>query len=82
MAKRQTSKKSEPTNRELFELIQKFQEDISSTVNKFADHVEIEFVDLKGRVTCIEANMVTKDYLDEKLGELQGGLIKTIRKEG
>ena len=35
---------------------------------------------MKGRLTTIEANMVTKTYLDEKLGALKGDLIAQDRK--
>lgn len=36
---------------------------------------------LEGRTNKIEATMVTKDYLDEKLGDLRGDIIVLMRKE-
>lgn len=62
--------------------------EILSAVNTFANHVEERFdkIDqrfdrLEGRVGKIEASMVTKDYLDEKLADLRGDLVVMMRKE-
>jgi hypothetical protein len=40
-----------------------------------------EFSELKDRVGRIESNMVTKDYLDNKLSDLRGDLVVMTRKE-
>lgn len=40
-----------------------------------------EFDELKKEVAKIQATMVTKDYLDEKLADLRGDLVVLMRKE-
>lgn len=37
--------------------------------------------DLDRRVAKIEAEMVTKSYLDDKLADLEGGMVGRLRKE-
>ena len=49
-------------------------QDILDAINGFASHVDERF-------EKIESMMVTKDYLDEKLGDLRGDLVVLIRKE-
>jgi hypothetical protein len=55
--------------------------EILSAVNKFADDTEKRFDSLEKRMDKAESLMVTKDYLDDKLGDLKGDIIVTIRKE-
>lgn len=54
-------------------------------VDKRFDSVDKRFYesksDINQRFNRIEANMVTKDYLDEKLADLRGDLVVLIRKE-
>lgn len=40
-----------------------------------------EFSSLEKRVIKIEATMITKEYLDEKLADLRGDLVVLMRKE-
>ncbi|MEK7481200.1 MAG: hypothetical protein AAB633_00440 [Patescibacteria group bacterium] len=50
-------------------------------VDERFNKVDERFDALEGRVTRIEATMVTKSYLDDKLADLKGSLIVTLRKE-
>lgn len=75
---------NEPTN-----------QDILSAINTFAQHTEERFTGVENRlikvedrlsgvendVSSLKTNMVTKDYLDEKLGDLRGDLTILMRKE-
>ncbi len=36
---------------------------------------------IEGRITMIEATMVTKDYLDDKMADLRGDLVCLVKKE-
>ena len=45
------------------------------------DEFNSTFNSLDRRVTRIEANMVTKSYLDEKIGGLRGDMVTLTRKE-
>ena len=63
-------------------------QDLMEVMNNFATQVQTEFVEIKGRLTDVEirlskvsATMVTKDYLDDKLGDLHGDLVLLMRKE-
>src|SRR3989338_1391071 len=63
-------------------------EDILSTINTFAQHTEERFTGIEkrlngveSRLTTVETTMVTKDYLDEKLGDLRGDFTVLMRKE-
>lgn len=67
----------EPTLSDLFEVM-----------TGFAAHVDANFVELKQEigglkheVGRIEATMVTKNYLDDKLAQLRGEMMMTLRKE-
>ena len=62
---------------EILEAINEF----SSKVDERFDKVDERFDNLEGRVGKIEATMVTKDYLDEKLADLRGDLVVLMRKE-
>lgn len=55
--------------------------DTLSAVNDFATKTENRFQGLEQRVGRIEALMVTKDYLDDKLADLRGDLVVLMRKE-
>ncbi|MDD5032408.1 MAG: hypothetical protein PHR36_05240 [Patescibacteria group bacterium] len=45
------------------------------------DKLEGKVDGFEGRVGKIEATMVTKDYLDEKMADLRGDLVVLMRKE-
>ena len=55
--------------------------EFSSRVDERFDKVDERFDNLEGRVGKIEATMVTKDYLDDKLADLRGDLVVLMRKE-
>jgi len=50
-------------------------------VDKRFDAVDKRFEGVEKRLDRIESNMVTKDYLDDKLSDLHGDLTVLIRKE-
>ncbi|MDP2631958.1 MAG: hypothetical protein Q8P30_04315 [Candidatus Uhrbacteria bacterium] len=70
-------------------------EDILETINAFATHTETEIGGVKHsigglkseietmnkRLNRVEALMVTKDYLDEKLWNLKGDMVSMMRRE-
>jgi len=60
----------QPTNQDIIEVIQ-----------VFATHVDGRFDGIEQRLTKVEATMVTKDYLDDKLADLRGDLTILMRKE-
>lgn len=61
----------------------KMLQDILEVVTFIKDNsvTKEEFNQLDQRVTRMETLMVTKDYLDEKLADLQGDLTILMRKE-
>jgi len=61
---------NEPTNKEILEAI-----------NNFSTIVDGKFEAIDKRFDKIEATMVTKDYLDDKLADLRGDLVVLMRKE-
>ena len=56
-------------------------EEILQAINGFADHTEKRFDKIETEVTQIKVQMVTKDYLDDKLADLRGDLVVLMRKE-
>ncbi len=76
--------KNEPTISDVLEAIQIFSnktEDRFNKIDKRFDGLEGKVDGLDARVVKIEQNMVTKDYLDEKLLDLKGDLTVLIKKE-
>lgn len=71
----QTNK--EPTNKEIFETTK----EILEAVNVFSTANDKSLEEIKSRLGKVESNMVTKDHLDEKLGDLRGDLVILTRKE-
>ncbi|MCX6745491.1 MAG: hypothetical protein NTX00_00560 [Candidatus Parcubacteria bacterium] len=45
------------------------------------DGIENRFEGVETRLNRIESQMVTKSYLDDKLADLEGGVISKLRKE-
>lgn len=43
--------------------------------------VENRMIGIEKRLTKVESQMVTKDYLDEKMADLRGDLVVLVRKE-
>lgn len=56
-------------------------QEILQAINSFANHVEGRFDAMDTRLTRVEALMVTKDYLDDKLADLKGDLVVLTRRE-
>jgi len=56
-------------------------EEILKAIHDFANHTEKRFDTLESDVSSLKSQMVTKDYLDDKLSDLKGDLIVLIRKE-
>lgn len=55
--------------------------DILGAIQMFAGNVDNRFDSIERRVTKIEATMVTKDYLDDKLANIHSDIIAQTRKE-
>ena len=55
--------------------------EIIEVINEFSSRVDERLDKLEGKVDKIEATMVTKDYLDEKMADLRGDLVVLMRKE-
>ncbi|MFA4830699.1 MAG: hypothetical protein WC862_02370 [Patescibacteria group bacterium] len=55
--------------------------DFSTNVDKRFTKIESDIMVMKSDITTIKSTMVTKDYLDEKLGDLRGDLTVLMRKE-
>lgn len=66
--------KQEPSNSEMLA-------EIIGAISVFSNDVDKRFVGLENRMSKVEATMVTKDYLDDKLADLRGDLIVIMRKE-
>ena len=67
----------EITHKEILEAINNF---ASSVDNRFFG-MDQRFEQVEQRLSGIEAEMVTKDYLDERLADLRGDLVSVIRGE-
>jgi hypothetical protein len=50
-------------------------------VYKRLDKADVRMDGFEGRLNNIESQMVTKSYLDDKLADLEGGLVVKLRKE-
>lgn len=59
------------------EALEPFVDSIKEDFNK----IDERFNKIDGRLDRIEATMVTKSYLDNKLADIEGGLIGKLRKE-
>jgi predicted nuclease with TOPRIM domain len=74
----------EESKNEILEAINEFSSKVDERFDKVDerfDKVDERFDNLEGRVGKIEATMVTKDYLDEKMADLRGDLVVLMRKE-
>lgn len=56
-------------------------QEILDAIQAFAGNVDKKFEKIDKRLTKVEALMVTKDYLDDKLSDLRGDLVVLLRKE-
>jgi len=74
----------ETSKNEILEAINEFSTKVDERFDKVDerfDKVDERFDRLEGKVGKIEATMVTKDYLDDKLADLRGDLVVLMRKE-
>jgi uncharacterized protein YydD (DUF2326 family) len=56
-------------------------QDILDAINEFSGQVDQRFEGVDQRFQRIESQMVTKDYLDEKMADMRGDLVVLTRKE-
>ena len=56
-------------------------QEILNAINEFADKTEERFLKSEKDIGFLKSNMLTKDYLDEKLADLRGDLVVLTRKE-
>jgi uncharacterized protein YydD (DUF2326 family) len=85
------TKKENPTNQDILTAINDFAnyvqgrfDDIEARfegVDARFDGIGGRFEGIEQRLDRVEATMVTKDYLDEKLADLRGDLVVLVRKE-
>lgn len=68
------------TLKDVYDIVS-FMKDNVVTRQEFHEGINGLRNELKGEIDSIRSVMVTKDYLDEKLYDLRGDLIVTIRKE-
>lgn len=68
---------NETSKNEILEAINEFSNKIDEKFVK----IDEKFVEVGRRFDKIEAKMVTKDYLDDKLADLRGDLVVLTRKE-
>ena len=74
----------EPTIYDVLEAINAYATKVDSnfqTIEGDISTMKGDISTMKGRLDSIEANMVTKDYLDDKLADLRGDLVVMMRKE-
>jgi len=64
------------TNNEILEAVNKF----STEVDKKFSKIDKRFDGIDEKLGWMEFNIVTKDYLDDKLADLRGDLVVLIRK--
>ncbi len=55
--------------------------DVLEAINTLSTHTDERFGRLEGDVNHIRMEMVTKNYLDDKLSDLRGDLVVLLRKE-
>src|SRR3989338_6159239 len=75
-----STKLSEKIDTEVGSLSEQITE-LANYVDKRFDGVDKRFDGMDHRLNKIEATMVTKDYLDDKLADLSGDLVVLLRKE-
>ncbi|MFH1089550.1 MAG: hypothetical protein V1716_03955 [Candidatus Uhrbacteria bacterium] len=56
-------------------------QDVLETINSFASHTEVRFEKIENDISSIKNNMVTKEYLDDKLSDHKTDSIDLIRDE-
>lgn len=56
-------------------------DDVLSAVNAASTETDKRLDKIENQLTKVESQMVTKDYLDDKLADLKGDLVVLTRKE-
>ncbi|MFH0956149.1 MAG: hypothetical protein V1801_02990 [Candidatus Falkowbacteria bacterium] len=67
----------EATHNEILDAINNFFSNVDGKINS----VQSEIKEMKSDIGWIKSNMVTKDFLDDKLADLRGDLVVLMRKE-
>ena len=67
----------EATHNEILDAINTFSSNVDGKING----VQSDIKSMKSDIGWIKSNMVTKDFLDEKLSDLRGDLVVLMRKE-
>ncbi|MDO8583884.1 MAG: hypothetical protein Q7R83_01765 [bacterium] len=68
---------NEPTIQDVLDVLHTFAEQVDGRFSNLEQDAGL----LKSEVAGIKSTMVTKDYLDEKLGDLRGELVSLARKQ-
>lgn len=55
--------------------------EILDAINNFSTSIEGKISSMQTEIGWIKSNVVTKDFLDEKLADLRGDLVVLVRKE-
>jgi len=63
------------------ERVDSIEQNLLETIGAFAENVDERFDRSDQRVGRVESQMVTKNYLDDKLGDLKGDMVSLVRKE-
>lgn len=74
----------EPTNYEILEAINTFANHTEKRFQKIEESLggmKSEIGGMKSEIGSIRAQMVTKDYLDEKINSMRGDLVSVIKQE-
>lgn len=67
----------EASKNEILEAINNF----STSIDGKISNMQSDITSIKSEIGWIKSNMVTKDFLDEKIADLRGDLVVLVRKE-
>jgi hypothetical protein len=68
---------------DVLDVLNGFSSSVDGRFSKMDDQfatIQAKMTDMEGEMTSMRSSMVTKDYLDEKLGDLRGDLVLLARK--
>lgn len=71
----------QPTNQEILEAVNSFSSDVDNQFKEMRSDVDNQFREMRSEINSIKSQMVTKDYLDDKLYDLKGDMVAMTRKE-
>lgn len=69
------------TTRIVTKAVAESQKELVEAMGLYSNKTEERFDKIESRLDKIESTMVTKDYLDDRLGDLRGDLVVLMRKE-